>query len=198
MNLCVADSESPVRLRLERHFTDQELADFCADNEPLRIERDASGELIVMSPTLSDGGGIETDVLIELGIWARGDGRGKCFGSNSGFTLADNSMRAADAAWILWDRWNALTTDQQHSFARLCPDFIIEDPSASDRLKDLREKMAVWIANGAQEAWLIDPERKMVEVYRPGEETEFHANPSSVQAQGPVRGFELVMSRVWG
>jgi Uma2 family endonuclease len=57
--------------------------------------------------------------------------------------------------------------------------------------------MEMWIANGAELAWLIDPERKVIEVYRPGKQPEIHDNPSSVQARGPVRGFELVMAKLW-
>jgi Uma2 family endonuclease len=56
----------------------------------------------------------------------------------------------------------------------------------------------MWIANGAQLAWLIDPEQRAVEIYRPGDEVEVHQDPTSVQGSGPVRGFELVMARVWG
>ena len=61
---------------------------FCAENDPWRIERDSNGELIVMSPTHSEGGGVETDVTLELGIWARADGRGKAFGATTGFTAS--------------------------------------------------------------------------------------------------------------
>ena len=56
----------------------------------------------------------------------------------------------------------------------------------------------MWLANGAELAWLIDPARRVVEIYRMAEETEVHENPSSVQGTGPVRGFELVMATVWG
>jgi Uma2 family endonuclease len=58
--------------------------------------------------------------------------------------------------------------------------------------------MHQWIANGAQLAWLIDPQRKVVEIYRPGEEPEIHEHPTSVHGTGPIAGFELVMSRIWG
>ena len=80
----------------------------------------------------------------------------------------------------------------------LCPDFVIELQSGSDALKPARTKMEMWIANGSELGWLIDPERKVVEVYRPGEAVEVFEDPTSVQGTGPVRGFELVMGRVWG
>jgi hypothetical protein len=45
---------------------------------------------------------------------------------------------------------------------------------------------------------MIDPSRKVVEVYRAGQEPEFLVEPASVRGDGPVAGFELVMARVWG
>ncbi len=197
MNLSLNELALPVRIRLEHPLTNEELMRFCSDNDILRVERDANGELIVMSPSGSEGGGVETDVTFELGAWARQDGRGKAFGSNTGFTLPDTSMRAADAAWLSFRRWDALTPEQRKSYAPVCPEFVIEIRSESDRLAPLREKVKVWIANGAELAWLIDPERKVVEVYRPNEEPEIHQDPTSVQGTGPVRGFELVLSRIW-
>jgi len=198
MNLVLEHIELPIRIRMGRNLTDDELLEFCLANEPARVERDANGELIVMSPNFSDGGAVEGDVYLELGVWARQDGRGKTFGPNSGFTLPDGSMRAADAAWIAWERWNAMTDAQRHSYAPICPEFVIEVRSAKDRLPPLQLRMLEWIANGAELAWLIDPKTRVVEVYRHDDEVEVHQDPTSVQGSGPVRGFELVMARVWG
>jgi len=58
--------------------------------------------------------------------------------------------------------------------------------------------MEMWIANWAEAAWLIDPERKSIEIHRPGGSAEVLHEPSSMQGSGPVAGFELVMARVWG
>jgi Uma2 family endonuclease len=49
-----------------------------------------------------------------------------------------------------------LTHQQHKEFLRLCPEFLVEVLSPSDRLKTARQKMEQWIANGAQLAWLID------------------------------------------
>ena len=198
MNLALAQLELPIQIRLGRTMTDVELERFCRENEPLQIERAANGELVVMSPTSSEGGGIESEVGGRLFLWAEGDGRGRYFGSSSGFTLPDTSVRAADAAWMSWVRWNALTAEERRGYARVCPEFVIEVRSKTDRLEALREKMKSWVANGAELVWLIDPERRVVEVYRAGEAVEVHEDTTSVSGSGPVRGFEMVMSRVWG
>jgi Uma2 family endonuclease len=198
MNLALSELELPFRLRPAVAMSDEQLERFCSDNNPLRIEREPNGELTIMSPTGSESGGLESEVGLELGLWARSDGRGRYFGSSAGFTLPDTSVRAADAHWMSWDRWNALSPRQRKGFARVCPEFVIEVRSDTDRLKPLQKKMRNWIANGVEVAWLIDPERRIVEIYRPGGTPDVLFDPSSVQGEGPVRGFELVMQRIWG
>jgi Uma2 family endonuclease len=198
MPFALSNLELPVRLRFERPMTDEELMLFCAKNELMRVEREANGEITVMTPSGSEGGGIETDVATELNIWARQDGRGKVFGSNAGFHLPDGSVRAADAHWVSWLKWNALTEAERKSFAPICPEFVIEVRSEGDRLAELQAKMGMWLANGAELAWLIDPSRKAVEVYRPGREVEVLEGGSAVVGDGPVAGFVLELGRVWG
>lgn len=197
MNLALKDASLPARLRFERPMTDDELFEFCALNETLQVERDANGELILMSPSGLEGDGLNAEITTELTNWARRDGRGKSFGSNAGFTLPDGSMRSPDGAWMSWARWKALDRKQQTRFGRVTPEFVIELRSEDDGLAELQDKMKMWIANGVELGWLIDPKRRVVEVYRPYEEAEVHQNPTSVQGSGPVRGFELVMARVW-
>src|SRR6202789_555478 len=195
MSLALNEIEPPIRLRPDTPMSDDQFMRFCAANEPMRFEREQNGEIIVMSPTGSEGGGIETDVTTELAIWARADGRGRAFGSNAGFKLPDTSVRAADAAWVSWRLWNSVSREQREGFAPICPEFIIEVRSKTDRLPTLQAKLAVWIANGVEVAWLIDPIEKSITIYRPGEEPEHLAHPTSVQGTGPIAGFELVLSK---
>jgi Uma2 family endonuclease len=46
--------------------------------------------------------------------------------------------------------------------------------------------------------WLFDPERKTVEVYRPGRDPEVLEGGSAVEGEGPVAGFVLELGKVWG
>ena len=79
----------------------------------------------------------------------------------------------------------------------LCPDFVIELQSFTDRPRVLRDKMQEWLANGAQLGWLIDPERRAVAIYRPGGEVETRTDIASIAGEGPVAGFVLDLSFVW-
>ena len=197
MQFAIHELELPVRLRTERPLTDEELMRFCAANGPLQIEQESNGELVVMSPTGSEGAGQNAEIVVDLGMWARVDGRGKVFDSNAGFRLPDGSVRAADAAWVSWTRWNQLSREEQRRFSPLCPEFVIELRSPNDRLVDVQAKMQMWLSNGAELAWLIDPERKLVEIYRPGREAESVVGASSAEGDGPVAGFVLELHRLW-
>jgi Uma2 family endonuclease len=74
---------------------------------------------------------------------------------------------------------------------------VIELRSQSDRPRALREKMTEWLANGAQLGWLIDPDARIVEIYRPGFEAETQGGVSAVAEEGPVAGFVLELAPVW-
>ena len=187
----------PVRIRPEHPMTDEELMRFCTINECLNVERDSNGELIVMSPAGGGTGHRNTEVILQLALYARETGAGAAFDSNTGFTLPDGSMRSPDAALVSWPRWNALSAVDQEKFAPICPDILIELRSPSDSLPELQSKMRLWIANGAELAWLIDPLRKAVEIYRPGREPEVFEGGSSVEGEGPVAGFVLDLARIW-
>jgi len=197
MSSSLAELPLPLRVRTMAPLTDDELLRFCAAHDELRIERDANGELIVMSPAGSESGGKNSDITTDLTIWARGDGRGKVFDSSAGFVLSDGSIRAADAAWIAYPRWNALTKKEQRGYAPICPDFIIELRSPSDVLAELEAKMEMWIANGVQLGWLIDPSRRAVGIYRPGQPTRLLENPETVHGEGPVDGLALPLAEIW-
>ena len=198
MNVALPEIDQPVRLRFERPMTDEELMRFCAANEMVRVERDANGELILMSPSGSGTGRTNSELIYQLAAWARETNSGATFDSNAGFTLPDGSMRSPDAAWIAWPRWNALSKQEQEGFAPICPEFVIELRSPSDSLSELQAKMRLWVANGAAVAWLVDPSRKAVEIYRPGREVEVLEGGSAVYGEGPVGGFVLELGRIWG
>ncbi len=198
MKSTLAGVRPPFRFRPESPMSDEELIRFCAANDIARVERDVSGEILVMSPAGNRTGRRNAAIISALDTWAQKDGRGYVFDSSTGFTLADGSMRSPDAAWIEAGRWDALSDTEKDRFSPLCPDFLIELRSHSDDLAELEHKMERWIGNGAQAAWLIDPERRVVAVYGQEEAPKLLQKPTLVPGSGVVAGFKLEMGRIWG
>ena len=124
---------------------DQMFEEFCAANPDWRLERSAQGEIVVMAPTGGEAGYRSGDAFRQLSSWAFRDKRGRAFDSNAGFRLANGAVRAPDAAWVLKERLSVLTKEQKRKFLPLCPDFVIEVVSPSDRLADVQAKMREWV-----------------------------------------------------
>jgi Uma2 family endonuclease len=197
--LLIQTDNTPLLVELPSlsQMTEQQFYEFCAANQELRIERTATGEVIVMAPAFSDTGDRNFKLTVQLGMWTEQDGTGLGFDSSTGFTLPNSAIRAPDAAWIKLDRWNALTEEQKASFAPICPDFVIELRSSSDTLTKLQIKMQEYIENGAVLGLLIDRKNRTVYIYRPHLEVEGLDNPDTVSCEPELPGFVLKMEKIW-
>jgi Uma2 family endonuclease len=178
-------------------MSDAQFYEFCRTNPELRIERNANGEVIVMPPAFSDTGNRNIKISAQVQNWADEDGTGEAFDSSAGFTLPNGATRAPDTAWIRSDRWNALTPEQQASFAPIVPDFVIELRSSSDTLLGLREKMQEYVEQGVRLGLLIDRKKRQVHLYRPNCEPEVLENPERVSCEPELPGFGLKMAKIW-
>lgn len=191
MPFVIDDANLPAILT-GRPMSDEEFTAFCGEHPDLNFEMTAEGEIIVMPPTSFLTGVSNCDVSSDLRIWARKDGRGVASDSSTGFVLPNGARRSPDAAWTLKTRLK-----KPRGFLHLCPDFVIEVRSDTDRLKPLQEKMLEYIENGAQLGWLIDPKKRSVEIYRPDSSVETRTSINEIKGEGPVAGFTLDLTYVW-
>jgi Uma2 family endonuclease len=178
--------------------TQEQFAALAAANRDLRLERTALGELIANPPTGWETGRRNWSISGELYLWWRNAGEpGEAFDSSTGFILPNGATRAPDASWVSGERWQALTPEQKRTFANICPDFVVELRSSSDTLKSLQDKMREYIDNGAKLGWLIDPQQRRVEIYRPGKDVDVLENPAQLSGEDVLLGFVLNLRRVW-
>ncbi len=178
-------------------MSEPQFYEFCRTNPDLRIERNAHGEVIVMSPAFADTGNRNGRIFAQVFNWAEENDNGETFDSSSGFTLPNGAMRSPDTSWIQFDRWNALSPEDQASFAPIVPDFIIELRSSSDTLKSLQDKMQEYIDQGVRLGLLIDRKNLTVHIYRPNVSPDILSNPKIVNCEPELSGFELKMAKIW-
>jgi Uma2 family endonuclease len=178
-------------------MTDSQFVELCGEHDDLRFEMTADGQLIVCAPNHSSDGARNSEVDWQLRGWAKRDGRGVVGDSSTGYVLPNGARRSPDASWTLRSRVAQLSPESRATYWRLCPDFVIELKSQSDRLPAPRQKMEEYLANGASLGWILDPETRSVEIYRPGRAVEIFIAPDSVQGEGLVEGFVLNLAEVW-
>ncbi len=172
-------------------ITDEEFERICAQNPDLRIEMTSEGKMLIRLPVVMDGGHRNFKLTTRFGAWVEADGSGVGFDSSTGFTLPNGAKRSPDASWMRQERWDALTPEQRNEFGHLCPDFVVELRSKTDRLKTLQDKLEEYIENGAQLGWLIDPLQHKAYVYRPDAPVEILDHPLTLSGEPLLPGFVL-------
>ncbi|NJK63403.1 MAG: Uma2 family endonuclease [Synechococcaceae cyanobacterium SM2_3_1] len=179
------------------NLTGEQFQVLCAANPEAKLELNASGELVVMSPTGGETGAWNFEFCTDLGLWNRQCQQEKAFDSSTGFSLPNGAERSPDAAWIPLQKWNALTPEEKRGFLPLCPDFVMELLSPSDSWVKGLQKMEEYMNNGCRLGWLIDPQGKHVAIHRAGQPVEIKQTPASLSGEDVLAGFGLDLETLW-
>jgi Uma2 family endonuclease len=194
VKLVLPEEALPATLSLnpELRMSDEDYFDSCAANPEVRFERTAGGEILIVPPAGYESDYECVDVITQLRIWAKRDGRGKVSGTSTEFILPTGAAFSPAAAWVSNARLATRSKQELRKFLHLSPEFVIEVMSPSDRLKAAQEKMQEWLRGGVELGWLIHPDEKTVYIYRAGHsEPEKRENIAAVEGEGPVAGFNL-------
>ena len=193
-------------------LSDEQFYQVCQANRNLRLELTADGELIIMPPTGGETGKRNCDLIAELVIWNRQTKLGVVFDSSTDFNLPNGAKLSSDVSWISIAEWNILTATEKQKFLPLCPDFereirrtwvrlknravVIELRSSTD-IATLQNKMQEYIANGTVLSWLINPQDKQIEIYRPERDVEVLNSPQTISGENILPGFVLNLESIW-
>jgi Uma2 family endonuclease len=184
----------PADLRL----SPEQFAVVCAANPEVVLELDAEGRLITMTPTGGDTGARNQALGALLWLAVRRSSLPlKVFDSSTGFLLPDGSVRSPDASLVRLERWQALSEEQRRGFPPICPDLVVELASPSDRLADLRRRMAGYRANGASLGWLLVPEERAVEVWDAAGDGRRIESAERLDAGVAFPGVALELAEIW-
>ncbi|AFZ46028.1 protein of unknown function DUF820 [Cyanobacterium stanieri PCC 7202] len=178
-------------------ITDKQFYQLCTNNPELVLERNRKGELIIMSPTGGETGKKNAELNADFVIWNRQKKLGYIFDSSTCFRLPMGSNRSPDVAYIKKERWDKLTEEEKIKFPPIAPDFVLELMSNTDSLKMLQEKMAEYMESGVKLGWLINPEKKEVEIYRQGKEKEILSNPQNLSGEDILLDFILDLTKIF-
>ncbi|MEC4985560.1 MAG: Uma2 family endonuclease [Oscillatoria sp. PMC 1068.18] len=172
-------------------LTRSQFYQLCLANPDLLLERSPTGELIIVSPLGGENGSQQANLITDINIWNRQTKLGIVFSSQTIFSLPGGGSRAPDASWVELSRWEALSEEEKFGFPPICPDFLIELRSKSDRLQPLQAKMQEYLASGLRLGWLINPQDRQVEIYRQGQNVEVINLPVILSGEDVLPGFSL-------
>ncbi len=150
-------------------MTAEELFDLPDDDGRSEL---VEGELVPMTPTGGRHGALAVRIGRLLDEHVEAHDLGVCCGAETGFILKrdPDTVRAPDAAVVVASR--IPITGIPATFWPFAPDLAVEVVSPSDRLADVHVKIAEYFAAGTRLVWLVEPETRMVHVYRSAREVE--------------------------
>jgi len=187
-------SEEAIVLRgpLITGFSDAEFFQFCQDNRDLRLERTSNGEIISMSPAGFLSSAHSAEVVFQLSLWNRQARLGRVGESSAAYILPDKATLSPDASWFSHATWARVPVSERNKFLPVCPEFVVEVKSPSDRVPTLQAKMQQWLQNGVQLGFLLHTEAELAWVYRPGRTVrEVAGYATELSGEDVLPGFTL-------
>ena len=178
-------------------LTDEQFYQLCRANPNVKFERNATGDIIIMSPTGGETGSFNSEINADFVIWNRRTKLGKIFDSSTCFKLPNGADRSPDVAWIKQSRWDTLTSEEKEKFPPIAPDFVLELMSPTDSLKETQKKMQEYIDNGVKLGWLINRKNRKIEIYRQGKAVELLESPTKLVGEDVLPGFVLNLQFIW-
>ncbi len=189
------EGQEPITLEMPPDFSEVQFRALARLNKGVRIERNDQGKLVIMSPVFGETSKRNLEIVFRLRLWSEQSGRGEVLESSGGFRLPNGALRSPDASWLSDEQVQSLSAEDWKDFLPLCPEFVVELRSGSDRLSILQEKMVEYMNNGAKLAWLIDPYESKVHVYK-AKGVEVLDKPKSVSASPLLEGFSLDLTKI--
>ena len=175
---------------LNEHDIDQWFVGLAQVNEGrgFGLEMMGKGELVISPMGNMDSSFAEVELGTDLGVWSREYG-GRTTSPSGIVRLPDGTRTHPDAAWLSPEQLVELGPMRPSRAINICPVFVAEIMSYSDRLPPMQRKMERYLANGAQLGWLIDPYHRRVYIYRPGVPVAVLDDPETISGDPVLPGF---------
>ena len=124
------------------------------------------GVLYETMPTGHQHGTIVTNLVILLGNFIKSRKLGSLTASDSGVWLErdPDTVREPDIAYF--PAAKIPPEETVAGYAEAVPDLVVEIVSPSDSRRGLNDKALMWLSFGVRLVWVVDPERRTVDMHR--------------------------------
>ena len=156
-----------------------------------------NGEITRLTPNGAVHGVVTARIASALREYVEANDLGVCCGADTGFILErdPDTVRAPDAAVVLASRVPA--SGVPSGYWPFAPDLAVEVIPPSDRLADIHVKIAKYFAAGTRVVWLVEPETRMVHVYRSPRQVEVLGTDDDLDGGNALPGFRCPVQRLF-
>lgn len=177
---------------ITRPITGEELAELGIE-EPCEL---VEGKIVPMAPTFWKHGSIEARLAHHLSTFAYERDLGEVMTGETGlYTGRDpDTVRGADVLFISHER---LAEASPNNYLDVAPELVVEVLSASNTAQEMRDKVAEYFSIGVERVWVVDSERRTVQIYRSPDAPRTLGEGDVLEGEGALEGFSLPLARLF-
>lgn len=140
---------------------------------------------------------IVQNVLFALYHYVTARGLGRVFGDGMGYRLPQhpNMLRGPDVSFVRAEQVPAEVP--MRGVLEFAPDLAVEVLSPGDTYTETDEKLEDFLEGGSTAAWLVDPRRRRVAVFVPGEPRRVYAEGGELDGAPVLPGFTMPVGAVF-
>ena len=156
------------------------------------------GVLCETMPTGQEHGEIVVNLSAALWNFVNPRRLGRLTASDSGVWLErdPDTVREPDIAFTSAEK---IPLDARITgYAEVAPDLVVEVASPSDSRREVHDKAHMWINHGVRLVWVVHPETRTIDVYRPGGEVATLGEQDALDGLEVLPGFACEVSAVFG
>jgi Uma2 family endonuclease len=151
------------------------------------------GELVV-SPAGMKHEGIGAELLFRIRMFLDTHRLGRVFGSSVGFQLAQCTLLSPDVSFVGFEK----LPDEElpDTFGQLAPDLAVEILLPSDSMARVEQKVELYLMNGAQLVWVINPAGARATVYRADGTAAIVRADGALDGETVLPGFRCALAEI--
>lgn len=152
-----------------------------------------SGSLVVNLPGMRHEE-VGANLVGHLGVFADRHDIGYVFGSNIGFELSLDTVLSPDVAFVTSERFPDGVLPE--GFGKFAPDLAVEIISPSDSMTMVENKVEIYLKNGTQLVWVINPKLRRATVHRADGTIAVVRSDSALDGESVLPGFTCALTEI--
>ena len=120
--------------------------------------------VIKMSPAGLRHDNVAAKLIMRLGMYLIEHPIGEFYATSAGFQVSPNVVLSSDGAFVSHERLQGKVSPD--AFGAFAPDLAVEIVSPGDSATEVDEKVQLYLSNGTQLLWVINPRLRFAMVYR--------------------------------
>jgi Uma2 family endonuclease len=155
------------------------------------------GELRQMSPAGYEHGKIAMRLGAALYQYVEEQQLGDVCTAETGFQLKSDpdTVRAPDVAFI--NRTRIAEVGDVRGYGHGAPDLAVEVVGPNDKVSEVEEKVAEWLAAGVKMVWVVSPKLHTLTVYRSRTDITTLTENDTLNGEQVVPGFQYPVARLF-